>query len=201
MRGRRAAVAPSEFFTASGCLVVETMNGLGRDLGMQVENVWRWYMIALWWWKAAGAGGWRGRDADECTAVWRFEFPTPCFSGMFVANSRRHHQDGRMPTEVVAETDRPMRSSVLWQSEQGTHSEEGKVLACSVRRRLTWFRQKRCRFRRRESVTKLNADRFLFLRRLQSEEHSSPSSCPDFIIQIGWHVPRYWLARGFISVP
>ncbi|MHB1082977.1 MAG: hypothetical protein ACYC67_26510 [Prosthecobacter sp.] len=51
-----------------------------------------------------------------------------------------------MPAEVVAETDRPMRSSALWQSDQGTHSEEGKVLACSVRRRLTWFRQKALSF-------------------------------------------------------
>ena len=73
------------------------------------------------------------------------------------------------------------------------------MLACSVGRRLTWFRQQRCRFRKRVWVIKVNADRFRFLRRLQQQEHSSPSSYPDFIFQIGWHVPRYWLARGFIS--
>ena len=35
MRGRRAAVAPFVFFTASGCFR-ELEKGLGRDLGMQV---------------------------------------------------------------------------------------------------------------------------------------------------------------------
>ena len=36
-----------------------------------------------------------------------------------VANSGGHPQDGRMPAEVVAETDHDTRLSALWQSDQG----------------------------------------------------------------------------------
>ena len=54
----------------------------------------------------------------------------PCIVESFVAGVYGHHQDSRMPTEVVAETDRDTRSSALWQSDQGQALRGGKVLAC-----------------------------------------------------------------------
>ena len=62
MRGRRAAVAPSEFFTASGCFRVSE-KGLGRDLGMQRESLkmlcsgMKWYTWTAFGWSGGGEFG------------------------------------------------------------------------------------------------------------------------------------------------
>jgi hypothetical protein len=54
----------------------------------------------------------------------------PCIVESFVAGVYGHHQDSRMPTEVVAETDLTLRMSASWQGEPGKCSVEGKALAC-----------------------------------------------------------------------
>ncbi len=92
----------------------------------------------------AGVGGMqmRARQAGKPALRISEDF----FFRQVVANSCGHPQDSRRPTEFVAQD---VSHHCVGDSKvpvnREKHSEEGKVLACLVRRRFAWLRYQRRR--------------------------------------------------------